>query len=51
MENFKSHTSLPNKAVATKFIFIKNLKSIGRESKCIKSLTLKFDYVNCFCGW
>ena len=33
MKNFKSHTSLPNKIIATKFIFIKNLKSVGRENK------------------
>lgn len=47
MENFESHTSLPNKAIATKFIFIKNLKSVGRESKSNKSLEV---CVNCFCG-
>ena len=37
MENFKSHTSFPYEAVGTKFIFIKNLKSVGRESKSRKS--------------
>ena len=32
VEDFKNHTRLANKTVTTKFIFIKNLKSVGKES-------------------